>query len=214
MEIGVEVALVTGRQLEIARAMVRLDAAYAASHGLEFSVDGIEGLNGGGEYYIALTDQVSREAEELARAGVTVEFKGNGISFHYRRAPDEEGAVAKIDRVIKAAPAAAAFRRLEGRKVIELRPDIAASKGTATIELAGQLNLKGLLAIGDDRTDVDMFDAVHALAARGVKGRAVAVVSPEVHRDVLDAADYCVEGIPGVEWLLALLAEAVTPKAE
>jgi trehalose 6-phosphate phosphatase len=186
------------------------EAAYAASHGSEFWVEGVLGLKASGGDQYALLDQLGRARQQLADVGVTVEVKRQGIAFHYRQAPDETIARSRIESLIRSVPAAGSLRRIEGRKVIELRPDIDASKGTATLELAGRLGVEGIVCIGDDRTDVDMFDAVHALGKRGLKGCAIAVMSPEVHPEVPAAADYSVEGVSGVEWLLGEIVEAIT----
>jgi trehalose-phosphatase len=211
----VRVALITGRPLDVARSMVGLDgAAYAANHGLEFWVDGKSEIKDGGGDYFALVDQVSRRADELAKEGVTIELKGQGLAFHFRQAGDETLGVALIEDVIKSAPAAAGgFQRIEGRKVIELRPDVAASKGTAALRLARQLGLNAVICVGDDTTDVAMFDAAHGLKKQGMGAVAVAVLSPEIHPDVLGAADYGVEGVGGVEWLLSELVDATKPTA-
>ena len=69
--------------------------------------------------------------------------------------------------------------------------------------------MQGLVCLGDDRTDVAMFEAAHALARRAVRAESVAVLSPEIHPDVLGAADYAVEGVQGVEWLLGEILKAV-----
>ena len=213
MDHGVLVALITGRTLDVARAMVRLDgAAYAASHGLEFWVDGQSEVAAVGDEFPESIDRVIQEANGLALIGVSIELKGQGVAFHYRQAPDEARAVAEIERVIDSA-AAGRFRRIDGRKVIELRPRVEADKGTAARRLAHQLGVKSIICLGDDRTDIDMFRAVAALHREGVKGRSVAVLSPEAPPDLLAAADYSVDGVPGVEWLMAQLAEAVRQTA-
>jgi len=146
----------------------------------------------------------------LAAPGVTIERKGAGVAFHYRGAADEAAALAAIERAIESTEAARHFQRIEGRKVIELRPDVEASKGTAARRLAHRLGVRSIICLGDDRTDVDMFQSVAALANEGLEVRSVAVISPEIHPDVLAAADYTVEGVGGVEWLLAELVNAVT----
>ena len=146
--------------------------------------------------------RVLREVGGLEAAGVTMEAKRAGVAFHYRRAPDEAVAVAEIERAIESAEAARFFQRIEGRKVIELRPKVEASKGTAARRLAHRLGVRGIICLGDDRTDVDMFQAVSALEKEAIEARSVAVMSPEIHPDVLAAADYSVNGVGGVEWLL------------
>src|SRR5205823_13056938 len=118
------------------------------------------------------------QSAPLPALRVQPEGKGPGVAFHFRRAPDTEAARVAILRAIDA-PAAQHFAIREGRKVIELRPDVNASKGSATKQLAEHLGVKAILCMGDDRTDIDMFEAVKPLCNQGVDGAAVAVLSAE-----------------------------------
>lgn len=212
---GVTVALVTGRPLAVARSMVGIEkAAYAANHGLEFWIDGSIEVADGVSEYPGLVERVLLEAGDLAQAGVRVEKKGPGVSFHYREATDTEVARAAVLRAIESPTAVERFTVLEGRKVYELRPKIEASKGTAARLLAERLRVKAILSVGDDRTDIDMFHAVSALREEGIEGRRVAVLSPEVVPDLLEAADYTVDGVVGVEWLLGEIEKTITQRAQ
>jgi trehalose 6-phosphate phosphatase len=210
MNAGVRVALITGRQLDVARGMTELDgAAYAANHGVEFWIDGQREMAGEVAEYTRLVEDVLAEAGDLEAAGVHLERKGPGVAFHYRQSRRVKAARAAILRAIESPTAVERFGVLEGRKVFELRPKIDVSKGTATHLLAGRLGVRGILCIGDDRTDIDMFHAVSASGKEGVSGRSVAVLSPEIAPDLLDAADYSVAGVAGVEWLLGEVLRAV-----
>lgn len=203
---GVRVAIITGRPLAIARSMLGLDgAAYAASHGLEFWLDGTRETVEGLDEYPSLVEQLIAETRDLAAAGVELERKQFGLALHYRRSPDAEAARKAILRALGSCAAAQRFDELEGRKVIELRPPVDADKGTATRRLAERLGIKSIICLGDDRTDVAMFRAAGALRERGIEARSVAVLSPEAAGELLEPADFTVDGVPGVEWLLAQL---------
>jgi trehalose 6-phosphate phosphatase len=207
---GVHVALITGRQLAVARSMVGIDeAAYAANHGLEFWIDGHIGQAERVESYPSLVEQVVSDTAHLDTFGVETERKGPGVAFHYRRAADGENARAAILREVESSKVSRQFTVTEARKVIELRPRIQANKGTATGILAAQLGVKGIIAVGDDRTDVDMFNAAHLLGEQGVDAVAIAVMSAEIQPEVLASAEYTVEGVEGVEWVLAEVLRAV-----
>ena len=97
--------------------------------------------------------------------------------------------------------------------VIELRPPLEVDKGTALEELSRRFGSGAIIAIGDDRTDVDMFRRVAAMREGGTPGASVAVESSEVAGDVLDGADYSVDGVAGVEWLLGEIARALRETA-
>jgi trehalose 6-phosphate phosphatase len=93
--------------------------------------------------------------------------------------------------------------------VIELRPPLDVNKGTAVETLAGRLGVRGVICLGDDITDIDMFAATLRLRSQGLMTAAVAVASEEAAPGVAEAADYTVDGVEGVEWLLAEVVRAL-----
>ena len=97
--------------------------------------------------------------------------------------------------------------------VIELRPPLDVDKGTALAELSRRMGAGAVICIGDDITDVDMFRRVTAMRERGTPGATVAVESAEATDEVLDGADYSVDGVAGVEWLLAEIVRALRETA-
>jgi trehalose 6-phosphate phosphatase len=82
--------------------------------------------------------------------------------------------------------------------VLEVRPPVAADKGTAVTSLLAESGLSRALYAGDDSTDLDAFRALRSIEL----GVAVAVVSDESPSGLRDAADVVVSGPAG---LLALL---------
>jgi len=169
------VAIVSGRDLADLRFRVDLPAAwYAGSHG--FQLAGPDGRNE--EYaeakrFLPALDRAERElGEALAgEEGVQVERKRYAIAVHFRRAPGS--AEARVREAAERVRAASPELRLgAGRKVLELRPEIAWDKGTA---LGWMLEALGRrpddvfpLYVGDDVTDEDAF--------RAIEGRGVGVV--------------------------------------
>ena len=76
--------------------------------------------------------------------------------------------------------------------------------------LLGGRGLAAALYVGDDRTDIDAFDGLHALVDEGELGAAVCVGvrSDETPPELEQAADVLVDGPDGVrEMLTALLAD-------
>jgi trehalose 6-phosphate phosphatase len=210
---GVKVSLISGRSLEAARRMVGLEeAAYAAEHGLTLWLEGRRESAPGLAEYEALARQAEKELRGMAEAteGVELENKGPLLAVHYRRAADRvaarEAALAAIER----SEAARRLRVQEGRMVIELRPRlVGVDKGTAAETLAERLGLRGLICLGDDVTDIDMFAAAGRLRGRGVAVASVAVGSEEAAPEVREAADYWLAGRERVEWLLGEIVSAV-----
>jgi trehalose 6-phosphate phosphatase len=211
IDAGVVVGLVTGRPLEKARAMAGIErAAYATNHGLEIWLDGQAQSTAEVDEYAAAARRVLEEVAGLSGDGVVVEDKGPVLAFHYRQAVDQNRARSRILESIRAAPASAGFVVHEGRKVVELRPPLALNKGTALTDLAGRLGCGSVLCVGDDTTDIDMFRAANE---GGLPAASVAVANVEAAPELLEAADFRVEGVAGVEWLLGELLSAIRSRS-
>ena len=210
IESGARVALITGRTLEDARETVDLDSvAFAASHGLEVWIQGQTERAEGVEPYVEAASSVLEQTSGLRVDGLTVEDKGAIVAFHYRNALNEWAARAAILDAIGRSAAAERFVVHEGRKVVELRPALEVNKGTAVTDLVSRLGVKSLICMGDDVTDLDMFAAAARERDGGMAVALVAVRSPEIAREVMDAADYWVDGVGGVERLLGELVSAL-----
>ena len=171
------VACISGRSGADARRIVGVDElVYVGEHGLELEPEALAWSERLQEFAASI------DWEDVERKPLT-------ISFHYRRADDEEAALAMLG-------AAAARARHEGlvarfgRKVLELRPPVGAHKGTAVAHLLGERGLERGLYAGDDTTDLDAFSAVGALEL----GIRVAVASNEGPTELREAADIVVGG--------------------
>ncbi len=203
MSRGAKVALVSGRQLEAARRMAPVEgAAYAGNHGLQVWMDGREETMEPVERFVSMARELLAAIGEIPHPGVEVEDKGPVLAFHYRNASEEGAARAAVLRALEQTAGAESFGIYEGRKVIELRPPLEINKGTAVVQLAQRLGVRSAIAIGDDLTDVDMFRGVALLEGMGIPGATVAVWSDEAPTGLLEATDYYVNGVEGVEWLL------------
>ena len=202
IERRVTVGLITGRDDGTAKVIADVPGAlYATSHGLVINVDGTPEAPRGLKVYAALARSVLGRLN-IREDWLIVENKGAVLAFHYRLAPDPGVARARILRELRTIPEAAQFRVQEGRMVVELFPDMKTNKGTALLELVERFDVSGVLCVGDDTTDIEMFAAARALGSGGVPAVSVAVTSPEATEAVIGAADYLIEGVPGVEWLL------------
>jgi trehalose 6-phosphate phosphatase len=123
--------------------------------------------------------------------GVTVEHKGISATVHYRNAPDPERALPAILEGLGALEG----RRVElrhGRMSVELRPVGFGDKGTAARAIIERFALRGVVVMGDDLTDLDMFRAVADLRAeQGVRGAIIGVggTDADVPAAVVEASD-------------------------
>ena len=157
-------------------------------------VVGVEELVYVGEHGLELEPQAQEWRERLHTLAATVdwddvELKPLTVTFHYRRSDDEGAALALLEAVATRARTEGLVARF-GRKVLELRPPIAAHKGTAVLHLLGERRLERALYAGDDTTDLDAFDALAGLEL-GVR---VAVASAEGPPELREAADLVVDG--------------------
>ena len=206
------VACVSGRRASEARAMVAIGAiSYLGSHGAEVLRAGWTEpvVDQEVEDWAERINEFAREADtaELRRLRVRLEDKGPIIAFHWRGAHDEEAARAAIDSIAAKAESAG-LRTHWGRKVLEVRPPVRIDKGAGISSFLADKDVEVAMYVGDDRTDLDAFHALVALADEGRIARAirVGVRSDEGPSEITEEADLVVDGPEGVTELLAALA--------
>lgn len=194
---GVTVAIITGRAPLDARAMLgAAGVVIVGNHGTEWLEPGSE----------ATTTRLDAAAVRASVAtalgrlpdleGVPVEDKGLSASVHYRNATDPEAARAAIlDGLGDVRELGLELRH--GRMSVELRPVGAGDKGTAARDVVARHGLRGIVVLGDDVTDLDMFRALTELRAAGTARVAVVGVGGgggEVPPSVAEAADVVLDG--------------------
>jgi trehalose 6-phosphate phosphatase len=204
------VACISGRQATEARRIVGIESlTYVGNHGLEVLEPGATK---------AVTDAslpeyasrvrafaVSQHGDELERLGIRLEDKDAIWVFHWRGAEDEEGARRALERVAGEAEREGLVPRW-GRKVLEIRPPVAADKGTAVEAALDGRGLAQALYAGDDTTDLHAFRKLRELERAGtVRGLCVGVRSNEGPPAITDEADLVVDGPDGLVDLLELL---------
>ena len=168
------VACVSGRTGEEAGRLVGVEGVvYVGVHGLELAPEAEP-----------WRDALRPFASE---SWPWVEDKGLTVAFHWREADDEAAARRTLESIAERARAAG-LEAHWGRKVLELRPPVAADKGTAVRTLLSERGLQRALYAGDDTTDLDAFRGLQGLelAVR------VAVASTEGPAGLRGAADLVV----------------------
>jgi trehalose 6-phosphate phosphatase len=208
-----QVACVSGRSATEARRLVGVGGiAYAGSHGAELLEPGaarprinpaFKSWEGRVRAFIA-----ERDNPDLRRLRVRIEDKGPIAALHWRGAPDEDAALARV-RELAGEAEAAGLATHWGRKVLELRPPVAFDKGQAVRDLVGLSGVRSALFGGDDTTDLDAFDALEQLVEQGTldAGVRVGVRSDEGPQAIVERADVVVDGVKGFAGVLAVLAE-------
>jgi trehalose 6-phosphate phosphatase len=207
------VACVSGRRATTARRIVALGSiTYVGNHGTEI-------LRGGqtepevnpevaawGRRVREFAEQQMRR-EDLHRLRVRPEDKDVIFGFHYRGAPDEEAAEAAVRDLAQRAEDAG-FATHWGRKILEVRPPVELHKGLGIDRLLEHADVDVALYAGDDRTDIDAFNALRSAVSAGKLREAVCVGvrSDETPPELEAAADLLVDGPLGVRAVLELLA--------
>ena len=159
------VAILSGRDLDDVRQRVNIGAiVYAGSHG--FDIAGPRGLRKEmATEFLPKLDMVEKElgTQLVGIAGADVERKRFSIAAHYRNVSESD--VPKVERAMSAMAARhRELRKMDGKKVYELLPDIDWDKGKAVLWLLENLGLDCAngrpIYVGDDRTDEDAFRAL------------------------------------------------------
>lgn len=163
------VAAVSGRDMDDLKDKIRLDnLIYAGSHG--FRISGPDGLYREHEK----TDEIIPRLNEIEKKlnkefplidkGVQIDRKRYAIGVHYRNA-DEKNIPAITERVNQVIEQNPGFKKGEGKKILEIKPDVDWHKGKAVLWIMEQLEVNDKekfvpLYIGDDVTDEDAFEAI------------------------------------------------------
>jgi trehalose 6-phosphate phosphatase len=167
---------------------------------------GVEGIRYVGNHGLELDPRAENLAGRIASfrksVGREVEDKGLTLSYHFREARNEPEARKELEAVAQRARGEGLVARW-GRKVLEIRPEIDADKGTAVRALLGESGAARALYAGDDTTDLDAFNG---LATADLEHFVrVAVASDEAPPALLEAADLVVDGPGELARLLARL---------
>lgn len=206
------VACITGRSVAEARRLVGVGTvSYAGVHGAEMLPPGAGEPTLEAEFKRYekrvrrfAADQDTRDIRLLR---IRIEDKGAIQAYHWRGAPDETSARARVEGIAQAAEAAGLGVHW-GRKVLEVRPPVDIDKGHAVREMVRRSGVRNALFGGDDRTDLDAFDALDALLEEDLLDAAVrvGVRSDEATEDIVRRADLAVEGVAGFAAVLETLA--------
>ena len=159
------VTIVSGRGRRDVEQMVGISRlGYVGSHG--FDILGPRGSAVSREVAIKTLPQLDAAENDLRQAlgtiqGALVERKRFGVAIHFRLAAD--ASFGKIEAAVsKALRHYPGLRRAEGKKVLELRPDVDWDKGQAVLWLLERLDLQNAhpIHLGDDLTDETVFCAL------------------------------------------------------
>jgi trehalose 6-phosphate phosphatase len=196
------VAVITARPKDVAQQMV-----------------GVEGIEYIGSYALRSGPAEENANLEAARELVPVilhrfpcaSFEEKGISFalHYRSCDEPERVRSQILEMVLPAAKAAGGKVVEGKRVLEVVPEALPDKGTAFSILTLEHGVSGAIFMGDDLSDVAVFQEVRRRREKGLAGAAIGVVDAETQSSILSAVDLTLPGVDAVEEFLELLADGL-----
>lgn len=203
-----KVAIVSGREIGDIKERVGItECIYVGNHGLEVEGNGIsfkvKGAVEARSEIVKFLEEIRKVIRDGNIRGAVLEDKKLTASIHYRLLDkrDIEALLSLTRATLKPYLEKGLFRIVEGKKVVEVRPNVQWDKGKAVEWLMMQDGFKGSIPIyiGDDETDRDAF--------RVLKGHGISIaVGP-----MLEDADFYLRGQGEVEkflrWLKSLLSE-------
>ncbi|HZQ31166.1 MAG TPA: trehalose-phosphatase [Mycobacterium sp.] len=161
------VAILSGRDLADIRYRVGVPGLwYAGSHGFEsVAPDGSYRQNEDAAAAVPVLEEAAAQLRKTLESigGIRVEHKRFAVAIHYR-----DVAVDQVGTVVAATYRVGHREHLRvtnGRKVVELRPDVDWNKGSTLDWICEQIEQEQPVLpiyLGDDLTDEDAFDAIRA----------------------------------------------------
>jgi trehalose-phosphatase len=159
------VFIISGRSLKDVKRLIGLNCiSYVGNHGIECEGPGLKYVNGPAK---ALKKPIqgayARLKKKIKIKGIILENKTYTLSLHYRLAdPKKIPTLKKIFYdTISTLRKAKKIKITEGKKILEIRPDVEWNKGKI-VNWILKKEKKNILPIyiGDDKTDEDAFKAL------------------------------------------------------
>jgi trehalose 6-phosphate phosphatase len=202
------VGVLSGRPVSFLEQLFPREVLLAGLYGLETLTDGVRRDHPSGGTWREVIDDVASSSIAHGPAGMRVEEKGLSLTLHFRTRPE----IADEVRAFAEKQGARSGLQVRGARMsFELHPPIAVDKGTALLDLTGDLS--AVCFIGDDVGDLPAFDALDELGRAGVAVVRVAVRSTEESAELIERADVRVDGPAGVCALLQDLSDAFSAPA-
>ncbi len=163
------VAAVSGRDMDDLKSRIKLEnMIYAGSHG--FRISGPEGLymeHEKTDEILPRLDAIEKKLQDVFSEGVEgvqIERKRYAIAIHYRNAEEKDVPFIR-QKSFEAIEQSEGFKIGEGKKILEIKPDIDWHKGKAVLWILEKLGLNDTgkyvpIYIGDDTTDEDAYRAL------------------------------------------------------
>ena len=204
-------AVISGRSIQKARQMVGVEGLlYVGNHGMEYLKDGKLNMNPEVTKYLSEIKRVGKKLEKgdlSSINGLIFSDKGICYSIHYRQTNPSENARDRILKTLHDDPDSKKLKISEGRQLVELKPPISCDKGTTLQNIIEKYDLRKIIYLGDDITDLDAFRKLEEMESEGkIKGVSILVLSDEIPDYVKRNSSYYINGVDEVlklfQWLL------------
>jgi trehalose 6-phosphate phosphatase len=214
-------AIVTGRGIaDVSQRLAAPGLVYVGNHGLEWLEGDEHHVHPAGQAAQQVLAEALRDVDQRLRAhvsldGVIFEDKRYSASIHYRLAPDPMAVRNALAPVMQEIATEYGFWVSDGKMVFELRPGAAVNKGSATEQLLAAHGIRSAVFLGDDVTDADAFLVLRRLReTEGFNAVAVGVLTLDTAPQVVEAADYLLDGVDDVVSMLLMVNAALPDIAE
>ncbi len=212
--------IITGRAVGDVRSKVDADnLIVVGNHGLEWfehgqHVDHEAGVAAEQAIFETLAATQRRLAEEVSTTHMLWENKRLTASIHYRNVDDPVEVGLKLLPIVEEEAAERGLRVSGGKMLVELRPSVTVSKGTALEQIIGSRGLASAIFFGDDVTDVDGFRSLHRHRdEQGLRSVAIAIRSEDVHPEVIAEADVVLESVADTVAVLNRIVDLLSERA-
>jgi trehalose 6-phosphate phosphatase len=204
------VAIISGRETEVIKEMVNIEGVkYIGHYGMEWWENNQAVLHPDVSAYLPSIRAVAKELEPLRSInGLIIQDKGATISIHYHLCPRPDASKAQILKFLKKSSHIKNLRIIEEKTNIGIVPPVDIDKGTAVNNLISQYHLSGAIFLGDDIGDVPAFRAIR-LARQNIDfdGLAILVTGEETRQDIINEADFTLDGVQATKALLKWLVD-------
>jgi len=174
---SISVGIVTGRSLPDIRQKVKMHRMFLiANHGFEIFLDDACWVHPWAERIKPLLHRLAQRLRGRLQSvsGVFVEDKRYTLAIHYRAVRQKDVRLVRETVHDLVMPFWREFKITRGKKVIEVRPNVPWSKGTAIQQVLTSLKRikeECVIYAGDDTTDEDAFGALRGNGITIVVGK-------------------------------------------
>lgn len=201
--------VMTGRSINNALNMLEIkNIIYIGNHGMEQLKNGKIWVEGEVKKYIPLIKKLAKNLKIELEIYNCILFQDKELSFtvHYRLCDNGDEIRKKALDTIASIDDSNNLKISEGRKVIEIRPPVGHNKGSILQKFIFENNIRKIIYLGDDITDVDAFIKLKELKSRKkIETVSIAVNSNETPGYVKQSADFYVKNVDEVykffKWL-------------